>query len=314
MAGEWMQREIEAQPAMLERQASMYAERLRSILGTRRFDTVVLAARGSSDNAALYARYLIEIHLQVPAILAAPSVLTRYGSHVRYQNALAIGISQSGATPDVAEVLAEARKAGHATLAITNTAGSDLARAAEHTLLLECGEERSVAATKTYTASLLALYQIARGLGADLPEPTPPSEEWLQACRIRAANDARRVLNAEPVFALGRGYSFATAHETALKLMECALVPCKAYSIADFEHGPKALAGPGAALISFDEVSSALTRQGARIAEAPIPPTTEEQMPIWQVFYSQCLALECARLAGQDPDKPQFIQKVTRTH
>ena len=175
-----MEREIREQPAVLAAGALAYYDQLRDAFANRRFEMVVLAARGSSDNAALYARYLIEIQLKIPVSLAAPSVITQYGADVQYPPCLAIGISQSGAAPDVAEVLEHLRDQGHATLAITNTRGSRLTQVAEHSLLLGAGEERSVAATKTYTASLLALYELVRALGGDLqsPEGGLPGGAW----------------------------------------------------------------------------------------------------------------------------------------
>jgi len=309
-----MQREIEEQPDLLARLAPLYERRLGEILAGRSFEVVLLAARGSSDHGALYARYLIEIHLGIPAILAAPSVLTRYHTQVRYPKCLAIGISQSGSAPDVSEVLADLRRQGHTTLGITNTPGSRLEQEAEFILHMAAGQENSVAATKTFTATLLALYQIVRALGANLPKPNTPSAEWCQTTQEAAQTHATTILDSSPVFALGRGYSFSTANETALKLMECALIPAKAYSTADFEHGPKALAAAGSALIAFDPISDALAEQGGTILAAPcLEGVPEEILPIWQVIYGQWLALHCARMRGEDPDKPQFIQKVTRT-
>jgi glucosamine--fructose-6-phosphate aminotransferase (isomerizing) len=312
--GKWMQREIEEQPEMLARVAPAYESTLRSLFADGDFEMILLVARGSSDHAALYARYLIEIHLGIPAVLAAPSVLTRYGSKVRYPKCLAVGISQSGSAPDVSEVLGYMREQGHATLAITNTVGSRIEGVAELTLQLDAGAENSVAATKTYTASLLALYELVRSLGGDLARPALPDEDWLQATCKAAHLDAPVVKNTQPTFALGRGYGFSTANETALKLMECALIPCKAYSTADFEHGPKALAELGCGLITFGETSPELAKHGATVIKAPSPVGVPEPMlPLWQILYGQWLALCCARLEGEDPDQPQFIQKVTKT-
>lgn len=308
-----MQREIREQPEILSSRAIPYLEQLQSHIGDLQPEMILLAARGSSDHAALYARYLIEVHLGIPAVLAAPSVLTRYRRSVRYPRCLAIGISQSGSAPDVSEVLEDVRNQGHATLAITNTPGSRITRAASATLLLDVGEERSVAATKTYTASLLALYQLTRALGAQLPDFRAPDGPWCDQTAQDASTHAGRIVQAETVFALGRGYSFSTASETALKLMECALIPCRAYSTADFEHGPKALAGPGSAVLAFDEISQTLRDQGGQVIQAPLPVVPEEQAPIWQALYGQWLALDCARLMRQNPDEPQFLAKVTRT-
>ena len=315
-----MENEIREQPKILATGAENYRESLQS-LSDRRFEMVLLAARGSSDNAALYARYLIEVFLQIPVVLAAPSVLTRFGRSVKYTNCLAIGISQSGAAPDVAEVLAALRKEGHQTLAITNTAESRLTKEAEHSLLLNAGLERSVAATKTYSASLLALFEVVRALGADLPDPSKllPGYDWVEHTKEAAAVASGPVVRSSPVFSLGRGFGFATAQESALKLMECALIPCKAYSSADFEHGPKALAGHGSAAICFDGPKPDLAAQGCEILPAPIPPMTKSGEiegilnPIWDIVFSQWLALTAARARGLNPDDPRHIQKVTQT-
>lgn len=307
-----MSREIDEQPTTLASAYGRYPSQL-APLRSRDFDSVLLVARGSSDHAALYGRYLIEIHLGIPAILAAPSVLTRYHRRIRLSNALVVGLSQSGAAPDVAEVLTAMREEGHETLAITNTPHSRITRAAQHTLLLEVGDERSVAATKTYSASLLALYELARVVGADLPGPRIPDEKWLGASRNAAAKAAPTVLAGRPLFALARGYRFASALECGLKLMECALLPCIAYSSADFEHGPKALAGPGATIIRFGPGDDALERQGAAVVDAPEPPCPPEFAPLWDAIFLQLLALECARASGHDPDAPRFLQKVTET-
>lgn len=310
-----MEREIREQPEVLRRSAERYLDTASEAVGGRSFDMVLLAARGSSDHAAQYARYLIEIHLGIPVTLAAPSVLTRYGTRVKYRNALAIGISQSGSAPDVSEMLGMMREEGHATLAITNTPGSRLTTEAENTILLEAGPEKSVAATKTYTASLLALYQVVRALGGDLPEPGPslPDDAWLASTEAAALEMSGPLLRSNPTFSLARGYSFCTALESALKLMECALVPCKAYSTADFEHGPKALAGHGSAAIVYGELAHGLAEQGCRILQAPSAVTFEQLRPIWEVIFGQWLALAAARAHGLNPDRPEHIQKVTET-
>jgi glucosamine--fructose-6-phosphate aminotransferase (isomerizing) len=313
-----MESEIRQQPEVLQQGAAHYAQSLAPLRG-RSFDMVLLAARGSSDNAATFARYLIEIVLGVPVSLAAPSVITRYRRGIRYPKCLAIGISQSGAAPDVAEVLARMRQDGHTTLAITNTAGSRLTQEAEHSLLLGAGEERSVAATKTYSASILALYEVVRALGGDLPEPGPllPGADWVELAGASAQRASGPVVRSLPVFALGRGYSFATAQESALKLMECALIPAKAFSSADFEHGPKALAGHGSAAISYVGEIPSLQAQGCEILTAPEPlsdhASYEPLFPLWDAIFAQWLALWAARARGLDPDVPRHLNKVTKT-
>jgi glucosamine--fructose-6-phosphate aminotransferase (isomerizing) len=315
-----MEEEVREQPSVLSRGADSYGKLLCDALAGKQFEMVLLVARGSSDNAALYARYLIETFLGIPVSLAAPSILTRYGRKIRYRNCLGIGISQSGAGPDVAEVLGALRDDGHFTLAITNTEDSLITKDAGATLLLGAGKENSVAATKTYTASLLALYETVRALGADLPHPGEflPGDVWVESALKAAAGAQGAVLRSSPVFALARGFSYCSAHETALKLMECALISCKAFSSADFEHGPKALAGHGSCAISFDGAMAELAAQGCEIVQAPGLPERAEVSrgalaPIWQILFGQWLALSAARARGLNPDDPQHIQKVTQT-
>jgi glucosamine--fructose-6-phosphate aminotransferase (isomerizing) len=202
------------------------------------------------------------------------------------------------------------RRQGHATLAITNSATSPLATEAEFCLDLGVGPELSVAATKTYMASLLAGSLIVRRLGGDLPEPVLPSEEWLGACENAAKVAVDAVLHAEVVVSLARGFSFASAQETALKLIECARVPCKSYSTADFAHGPRAIAGPGTAAIVYGEVPDGL--DGCRVIQAPDAGLGPDA-PIREIVFGQFLALHAARARGMNPDAAPNLSKVTRT-
>jgi len=309
-----MESEIREQPAVLAQNQKRYFDELTAAFGGKKFDMVLLAARGSSDNAALFARYLFEIHLQVPVSLAAPSVLTRFGSKVKYSNCLAVGISQSGAAPDVSEVLASMKADGHATLAITNTPGSRLTQVSDTSLILNTGVEKSVAATKTYTASLLALYELVRALGANIPDPASllPTDDWNSTCEKAAERSLGPVLRCANLFSLARGYDFCTAQESALKLMECALLACKAYSVADFEHGPKALASYGSAAIVYGEDCENLAKQGCMVVHAP-QANDGPLSPIWDIMFGQWLALTAARARGLNPDDPQHLKKVTET-
>ncbi|MCB0826603.1 MAG: SIS domain-containing protein [Armatimonadetes bacterium] len=312
--GEWMEREMREQPELLAANASPYFENLKAYCADLKPEMILLAARGSSDHAALYARYLIEIHLGIPVCLAAPSVITKYGTKVKYPHCLAVGISQSGAAPDVSEVIAYMRSQGHPTLAITNTPGSRLSQEADHTLLLNAGEEKSIAATKTYTASLLAMYQLVRALGAELPDPVGglPTEKFFESSRKAAAECSGLIVRCNPIFTLARGYSFCNAFETTLKLMECALIPAKAYSTADFEHGPKALARPNTACVIFGPTPDGLVETGAEVISAP-GANSGPLDPISDILFGQWLALYSARARGLNPDQAHNLSKVTRT-
>lgn len=310
-----MEREMREQPSILAKNEDRYFVELQRAVGQIKPSLVVLVARGSSDHAALYARYLIEVCLGIPVSLAAPSVLTRYGSKIRYPNCLAVGISQSGAAPDVSEVLAHLSEQGHATLAITNTSGSRIASSASHSLILEAGEEKSIAATKTYTSSLLAMYQLVRALGANLPCPSQllPTDEFMDLSREAAELSLGPILRCHPVFCLARGYDFSTAQETSLKLMECALIPAKAYSSADFQHGPKALVTAQAATISFGEVSGVAELPSVKVSSPSLNNVPEQVAPIWNIIFGQWLALLAARARGLDPDSVESLNKVTKT-
>lgn len=310
--GQQMEAEIREQPAALSTNCDRYLQELTEKVGGRQFEMVVIAARGSSDHAALYARYLIEVYLGIPVSLAAPSVFTKYGAKIRYPKCLCIGISQSGAAPDVAEVLETLREDGHTTLAITNTEGSHATQVAEHSLLLGVGKECSLPATKTYSASLLALHQLVRALGGKLGDCSSlPDDSWLESTRQAATDAAPIVTSRSPLFSLARGYNFCTALEQALKLMECALIPCKGYSVADFEHGPKALVDKRSGAIAFGPI----TELDCATVRSPFTPpdTPETERPIWDAFFAQWLALEAARIMGVDPDAPPNLNKVTRT-
>jgi len=308
-----MEAEIREQPAALAANCERYGAELTKILKGQKFDMVLIAARGSSDHAALYARYLIEIFLGIPVSLAAPSVFTKYGGKVKYPNCLCIGISQSGAAPDVAEVVETLREDGHMTLGITNTEGSRLTEVAEHSLCLGVGPEKSLPATKTYSASLLAMYQIVAAIGARV-EPCAqalPDDSWVESTRLAAVAAGPTVTSRVPLFSLGRGYGFATTLEQALKLMECALIACKGYSIADFEHGPKALVDKRSGVIAFGPVPE----MECAVVRCPDTPAhvSEPLRPIWDAFFAQWIALEAARIMGVDPDAPRNLNKVTRT-
>lgn len=313
-----MLREIQEQPSLLSSNAQSLLLQAQQAVKKARPSLILLVARGSSDNACLYARYLFEIHLRIPSLLAAPSVLTQYGAKVKYPKSLVIGVSQSAAAPDVSEVLENARKDGHRTLSITNVDNGPVTQAAGSHIFLGAGEEKAVAATKTYTLTLLAFYQLARALGASLPEPeVAPAVARAVVCPgIREA--AEDLIRARLLFSLGRGYQFSTAHEAALKLMECALLPCKAYSTADFAHGPVALAGPDAAALCFgvaarDKAISRLKVSQASIISAPRFHLADTLQPFPSVVYAQRLAYEAALAQNLDPDTPRNLTKVTRT-
>jgi glucosamine--fructose-6-phosphate aminotransferase (isomerizing) len=339
--------EIFEQPAaarrLLEAAGSSFAP-LTQVLRDRRPAFALICARGSSDNAALYAQYLFAVRNQLITALATPSTVTLYGARPRMADALAIGISQSGRSPDIIAVLEEAQRQGAVTVAITNDPGSPLAAAADHVIDLRAGPELATAATKTYTAELLAVLLLSHALDA----PTADESEQLTAVpalmeiALEPEGDARalaeRHADHERCVVLGRGYGYATAREWALKLQELAQVSAFPFSAADFEHGPLALAEPGLPImvvapagVSLDAQMALVRRlqleHGVRVlalSDSPsarqldeglaVPPNIPEWLsPVVEIVPAQLYTYHLTVARGLDPDRPRTITKVTRT-
>lgn len=307
------------------------------------FDYVLIAARGSSDHAAMYAKYAWATLAGQPIALAAPSLHTLYDAAPRMAGALVVGISQSGQSPDIVAVLEEARRQGRSTLAITNDGASPLTAAADFVIELGVGPERSVAATKTYTAELAVIAALAATLSGDQHrlDELQRLPEALDATLAGAGDVARlaeRYRYMESCVVLGRGYNYATAFELALKLKELTYVMAIPYSSADFRHGPIATIDVGAPALlvmpagrAFDDMldlANGLRRLGAELliisdspaalelATTPLPLAAsipEWLSPIPAVLPGQLLALRLALAKGFDPDVPRGLQKVTRT-
>lgn len=339
-------REIREQPEVLarflERQAKNVA-RIAEILRARGLMHVVIAARGTSDNAATYGRYIFESHCGAVVSLAAPSLFTLYRRPPRLRHALVIGISQSGQGTDIIEVVAEGKRQGALTLSLTNHADSPLAEASDFVITLEAGEERAVAATKTYTAQLMALALLAISLQGEgdhlevLQRVPEMVAETLQLDeRIREAVERYRYM--QTCVVLGRGYNYATAFEISLKLKETCYLSAEPYSTADFRHGPVAMVGEGfpafvigpAGAVFPDVLACAheLAEKGAELialsdreellslARTAFPMAgsiPEWVSPIPYVVPGQLFALYLSITRGYNPDQPRGLRKVTRT-
>ncbi len=243
-----MLHEIREQPAVLERTLKhglTASHQLRSAFGRKRPRLIVLVARGTSDNAAQFARYLLEITTGIPVSLAAPSIFTLYGCSVDMKGALVAAISQSGESTDTNFVLEKAKAAGATAIGITNEASSTLARIADHVFQVHAGKERSVAATKTYTGQLLLLYLLAYALGAAIdPDDLRRLPDWTSAAlklESQIAERAERYRFMEHALVVGRGLNYSNAFEFALKLMETCYVVAERFSSADLLHGPIAM-------------------------------------------------------------------------
>ncbi len=254
-----MLNEIQEQPAALRRalQGSVAAvQQVALEVQQRNVDLVILAARGTSDHAALYAQYLFQYLNGIPVALATPSLYTLYGTSLQLEHAMVIGISQSGESPDIVEVIARARAAGALTVGITNQEGSQLTLAAQYTLLCHAGPERSVAATKTYTTTCAILAMLAAFMSGgealregiehipDLVSAALKSEEIISSVALR-------YVHARDCVVLGRTFQYSTARETALKLEETCYVVSIPFSTADFRHGPAALVERGLPVVLF---------------------------------------------------------------
>ncbi len=254
-----MLKEIREQPVALQRTLSSTVNAVSQVAQEakqRGVNLVILAARGTSDHAALYAQYLFQYLNGIPVALATPSLYTLYGATLRLERTLVIGISQSGESPDIVEVVAQARKAGALTVGITNQEGSQLARTSQYTLLCHAGLERSVAATKTYTTTCAVLAMLAAFLpgGELLRESIEQIPELVAAaltCEEGVAHVAERYVHARDCVVLGRVFQYSTARETALKLEETCYIVSTPFSSADFRHGPAALVDRGLPVIVF---------------------------------------------------------------
>src|ERR1700688_2640970 len=246
-----MVEEIRQQPAALEHTLARElrgVERFKRLVEKRRPKLVVLVARGTSDNAALFGRYLLEITTGIPVSLAAPSIATLYEARVDYRDALVVGISQSGESTDTNLVLERARQQGAVTLGITNESRSALARLAEHVFLVRAGREKSVAATKTYTGQLMVLYLLAYALGAKIRmadlEAIPDFAGSVLTLETEVAAMAERYRFMHHAVVVGRGLNHSNSFEFALKLKETSHVVAEGFSSADLLHGPIAMVEP----------------------------------------------------------------------
>ena len=240
--------EIRQQPAAIERTLKSewrHATKLREHFQRNPVRMIVLAARGTSDNAAQFGRYLLEILTAIPVSLAAPSVTTLYGSKLQLKDSAVIVVSQSGESTDTNIVLEAAREAGAFTIGITNEAESTLARLAEHSFLVRAGKEKSVAATKTYTGQLLCVYLLAYALGASIElEDLQRLADWTEAAlqlEPEIREKAERYCFMQHAVCVGRGLNYANSFEFALKLMETCYVVAERFSSADLLHGPIAM-------------------------------------------------------------------------
>ncbi len=338
-----MLEEIVEQPSALEQ--TMTAERgkyvgLGGFLRKKDIDLVVIVARGSSDNASLFGRYLIEVTAGIPVSLAAPSVYTLYNAKLNLSRALVIGVSQSGEGDDINMVLESAINSGAYTLGITNEADSTMATLADETLLIHAGRERSVAATKTYTGQMLHFYMLANALAENnlaierIPEYASRALELMP----QIANLVERYVFMENCVVVGRGMNYGNSYELALKLMETCYVVAERFSSADFFHGPLAIVERRFPVVMFAPVGVtqkssiellerlhelnadclAITNDAEIAKLSPnslmLPTEIDEFLsPIPFIVPAQMFAALLSEAKGLDPDAPRSLSKVTKT-
>ncbi|HEX9116395.1 MAG TPA: SIS domain-containing protein [Anaerolineae bacterium] len=342
----YLEQEIYEQPDVIARLLGAEKgtiERLATAMREREVQYIVVAARGTSDNAARYGQYLFGAMNALPVALATPSLFSIYGTPPKFGQALVLGISQSGQSPDIVSVLAEARRQGVLTAVITNEPDSPLGSQADHVIELHAGAERSVAATKTYTAELAAMALLNAELSADRAHlqalsAVPEAARQTLALAPEVARIAQRYRFIDRLVVLGRGYNYATAFEIALKLKETNYLASEPYSPADFIHGPMAMldesypvlmvAPSGAVLPELMEAMKMVEERGAEVLVISdsdealkhgrlglrLPVALPEWLsPLIAVLPGQLLALQLVIERGQDPDHPRGLHKVTLT-
>jgi glucosamine--fructose-6-phosphate aminotransferase (isomerizing) len=338
--------EIREQPEVLgrlvEREYPAIQELASDIRG-RDIRYVLIAARGSSDNAATFAKYLLGTLNHLPVALAAPSMYTIYRAPPCLEGALVLAISQSGMSPDIVSVVREGRRQGALTVAITNEPDSTLAQSAERVIRCHAGQELSVAATKTYTAELMALSLLSVAMADDqvrlaqlLAIPDALTSTLTLDAEMATCADRYRYMTNCAVIA--RGYNYATAFEIALKLKELTYTDANPYSSADFQHGPIAVVDPGFPVVVIaplgqvlPDVLQMLRELQERDAELVVISDSEEALglgctplrlpqsvaewlsPITAVVPGQLLAYYLALSKGLDPERPRGLRKVTET-
>jgi glucosamine--fructose-6-phosphate aminotransferase (isomerizing) len=341
-----LESEIAEQPDVLQHFLAAAAEPTRRVaaeISRRGVSYIMIAARGSSDNAARYAQYLFGARNHLPVALATPSLYTLYDSPPRLDGALVIGISQSGRSPDIVSVMETARAQSRPSLAITNDPASPMALAADWILPLATGEERAVAATKTYTTSLGALALLSASLSGDAAARAElariPGQMRLALSQAQAmAPLVERYRYAEGSAVIGRGFNYGTAFEIALKVKELTRLVIEPYSSADFLHGPISILEPGFPLIivaptgrtlpDLNHLAEDALQRGAELivisdnadllkrarTPLPLPRNTPEWLsPLVTVLPGQLFAAHLARAKGFDLDRPAGLSKVTQT-
>ena len=339
--------EISEQPERIESLLSSRREFVEKIAGEirkRDIQYVFLAARGTSDNAGRYANYLLGAMNGLPLALATPSLFTYYKQPPKLKNALVVGISQSGQSPDIVSVLEEGRRQNCLTLAVTNKPNSPLAQASDFVFDIQAGEERAVAATKTYTTELMSIAMLSAALSGNKARWNELNKVagWMKSTLRQdgyIAQASQRYRYMDQTVVLGRGFNYATAFEWALKLKELAYVKAEPYSSADFQHGPIAMLESGFPVLAVvpkgrvftpmfqmlkklrEDFSAELVvisndNKAQKLAQMPlgIPADIPEWLsPLVSILPAQLFAYYLTVAKGYNTEHPRSIRKVTET-
>lgn len=342
----YMLQEIHEQPEILKKLLTAEYPNVQALcraMQARGIECVSICARGTSDNAGTLGKYLLEIAAGKIVSLAAPSVFTLYNAKLDLSKWLLLGISQSGESTDVVEVLRRAKGMGALTAGITNVSGSTLAKEADFALLCHAGEEKSVAATKTYTATMGIIYLLASAMAQkdDSLAKLNASADAIKSIfdiEEQIAKAVERYRYMQECMVIARGINQATCQEAALKLAETCYVVAKPYSAADLQHGPIAAVGegfpvfiyapPGNGYQSLYELTDKLIDDGAEmivistedeiLSRARIPiklPVEVDEMhsPLVYIVAGQLFAQYLSVTKGYNPDQPRHLSKITRT-
>ena len=314
------------------------------MLRDRNIEYVFLAARGTSDNAGRYANYLLGAMNGLPLALATPSLFTYYNRPPKLKNALVVGISQSGASPDIVAVLEEGKRQGCLTLSITNESNSPLAKASDFVLDIQAGKEKAVAATKTYTTELMTIAMLSAALSGKEKYwgELGKAAGWMKSVLKQddfIAEAVQRYRYIDQAVVLGRGFNYATAFEWALKLKELTYIIAEPYSSADFAHGPIALVESGYPVFAVapkgkvfnsmlemlqrlkKEISAELVvisndKQALSLSQVPLPipaDVPEWLSPLVTILPAQLFAYHLTQSKRYDTEQPRTIHKVTKT-
>jgi glucosamine--fructose-6-phosphate aminotransferase (isomerizing) len=342
----FMWEEIMQQPNVLNRCIRANEDVMDALIAEirqRNIKFVVIAARGTSDNAAVYGKYVFEILTGIPIILAAPSVFTVYNGSLKFENSLVIGVSQSGEALDVSQVLKSGNEKGAITVSITNFPNSPLAKMSHYDLFCDAGLEKSVAATKTFTSQMYLLGNLAAKLANNddlIKEFSTVSENLLKI--FESADDIKKIAEryhfVKEMFVLARGINYCIALETALKVQETTYVGAKAFATSDFHHGPMAMVEKGTPVIIYAPSGPSLIDVQGMISElknseADLLVVSDKQeicalgncsvklpcsgsdfiSPFYNIAVAQMLACSLALEKGLNPDNPRILKKVTLT-